>query len=366
MARYLIRLVIMDAKVITVRTLGKQTSKDELPFVEKHRPQEISDVVGQDHITNTLMALLDAKQLPHLLFYGPPGVGKTSLALAVAHKLNGLKLGLLTIMINASDKNDIKTVRKEIHTFVNSKSLWESHKIKFVILDEVDHLGSDAQLALRQMIEKYSRGSRFCLICNDQNKLIPALQSRCARFRFNPLSQESMVEKLNLICVQENILYQPDVLATIVKISNGDMRTGFSILESIQNEKKFQMNDTLTKNQPDEELKVSITDVYTLTGKPTSEDIVYVFNLLLNETLHDSYNGIQELMIRKEYSLYDLLYSLHEVILYSATFQNEVLGFIILEFGKLELQINNTSHPLLQLGALVGIFAKVALKLTSL
>jgi replication factor C subunit 3/5 len=146
---------------------------------------------------------IDNKNMPHLLFYGPPGTGKTSCMLAVAKELYGpTAYKHMTLELNASDDRGINVVRDQIKSFCSTQQLM-SKGVKLVILDECDSMTSAAQFALRRIVEKYSKTTRFCLICNYVAKIIPALQSRCTRFRFGPLKDDAVMSKLESIVASE-------------------------------------------------------------------------------------------------------------------------------------------------------------------
>ncbi len=163
--------------------------RDHLPFVEKFRPSSLDDIVSHTEIISTVTKFVDEKKLPHLLFHGPPGTGKTSSIIAIAKKMFGKNYKNSTLELNASDERGIDVVRNQIKSFCATQQIM-SKGIKLVILDECDAITSSAQFALRRIIEKYTKTTRFCLICNYVSKIIPALQSRCTRFRFSPLSPE--------------------------------------------------------------------------------------------------------------------------------------------------------------------------------
>lgn len=147
--------------------------------------------------------LIDAGKLPHLLFYGPPGTGKTSTILACAKRLYGeKKWRSMTLVLNASDDRGIGVVREQVKGFAETKKLF-STGVKLIILDEADAMTADAQFALRRVIERYTKNTRFCLICNYVSRIIPALQSRCTRFRFPPLKRIEMETRLREIVALE-------------------------------------------------------------------------------------------------------------------------------------------------------------------
>ena len=182
--------------------------------------------------------------MPHLLFHGPPGTGKTSCMIAIAKEIYGAKYYRnMTLELNASDDRGINVVRDQIKSFCSTQQLM-SRGVKLVILDECDSMTSAAQFALRRskwddklinnclVVEKYSKTTRFCLICNYVAKIIPALQSRCTRFRFGPLNDQSVSIKLDEVCKSEEILLDDEASAAIVRLAGGDMRKVLNILES--------------------------------------------------------------------------------------------------------------------------------------
>jgi replication factor C subunit 3/5 len=178
-----------------------------LPWVEKYRPQTIDEIISHDQNIEAIKKMLAGGSLPHLLFHGTPGTGKTSLILAIANELYGNSKNLMIMKLDASDDRGINSVREEIKGFAEKVNMF--HKgVKLIILDEADSMTFDAQFALRRIIEKYSRTTRFCLICNYENKIIPAIRSRCANFRFSPISQIHVNKKLSYICEKENLTYE--------------------------------------------------------------------------------------------------------------------------------------------------------------
>ncbi|CAL9773392.1 unnamed protein product [Musa acuminata subsp. burmannicoides] len=168
-----------------------------VPWVEKYRPQSLADVAAHRDIIDTIDRLTSENRLPHLLLYGPPGTGKTSTILAVARKLYGMQYKNMILELNASDDRGIDVVRQQIQDFASARSLSFGPKstVKLVLLDEADAMTKDAQFALRRVIEKHTKSTRFALICNHVNKIIPALQSRCTRFRFAPLDSSNIRER---------------------------------------------------------------------------------------------------------------------------------------------------------------------------
>jgi replication factor C subunit 2/4 len=193
-----------------------------IPWVEKYRPRTIDEISHQDEVVRTLRKCLETGNLPHLLFYGPPGTGKTSTILALARQLFGAELMRERVLeLNASDERGIDVIRNKVKRFaqvsVTSQPIAGAQSdaqqstavrvpgYKLIVLDEVDNMSSDAQNALRRIIEMYSHVTRFCLICNYISKVIDPLTSRCAKFRFQPLPLESVKLRLTHICTEEKI-----------------------------------------------------------------------------------------------------------------------------------------------------------------
>lgn len=161
------------------------------------------DRTASTYFSTSVNRFINQKQLPHLLFYGPPGTGKTSTILACARQLySPAHFKSMVLELNASDDRGIGIVRGQILNFASTRTIF-CGTFKLIILDEADAMTNDAQNALRRIIEKYTENVRFCIICNYLSKIIPALQSRCTRFRFAPLSTEQMLPRLNKIIQEE-------------------------------------------------------------------------------------------------------------------------------------------------------------------
>lgn len=197
---------------------------------EKYRPEKISDVVGQPTVVKMIQSLVNKAKLepeymlPHLLFEGPPGVGKTSTAHAIARELD-----VEVKELNASLYRTIETVRETILKFARHASLYQKRKV--IILDEVDGLWADAQISLNRVMEKLHHNVIFILCCNDSKKVNRTLKSRCANVHFLPLQEKDMIEALSNICRTENMQFQRKSLESIVRSAEGDLRQAINNLE---------------------------------------------------------------------------------------------------------------------------------------
>ncbi|MEM2948260.1 MAG: replication factor C small subunit [Candidatus Anstonellales archaeon] len=203
---------------------------DILPWVEKYRPKKLDEVIGQEHILPLLKSFVEKKSMPHLLFAGPPGVGKTTVALALAHELFGENYKTNFAELNASDERGIDVVRGKIKDFARSLSVGGS-PFKIIFLDESDALTADAQQALRRTMELYSNVTRFILSCNYSSKIIEPIQSRTAVLRFFPLKEEDVKKMINKIAHAESLKVDDKAFEAIYYISEGDMRKAINILQ---------------------------------------------------------------------------------------------------------------------------------------
>ncbi|XP_053675398.1 replication factor C subunit 4 [Anopheles nili] len=216
---------------------GKR-AKHSVPWVEKYRPKSVDDVVEQAEVVAVLRECLSTTDLPNLLLYGPPGTGKTSTILAAARQLFGDMFKERILELNASDDRGIAVIRNKVKTFaqLTASGTRADGKpcppFKIVILDEADAMTHAAQAALRRTMEKETKTTRFCLVCNYVSRIIEPITSRCTKFRFKPLGEEKVIERLRYICGQENVDVDEDVYKDIVNISGGDLRRAITTIQS--------------------------------------------------------------------------------------------------------------------------------------
>lgn len=214
---------------------AKETDLANLMWSEKYRPKKLKEVVDQKEIIKGISNLIKSPDIPHMLFAGPAGVGKTTTALCIAMELLGEEWRKNTLELNASDERGIKMVRERVKEFAASIKLADDKefgKPKIIILDEADEMTSEAQTALRRIIEDSARTTRFIIICNYLSQIIEPIQSRCVVFRFRRLPKEDVIDYLKMICEQQKVKYDEKALAQIYEATGGDLRHSINIMQA--------------------------------------------------------------------------------------------------------------------------------------
>ncbi len=225
-------------------------------WVEKHRPATVGQIRGQSVVIDRLRAYSEQGTFPHLLFAGPPGTGKTTAALALTRDVFGEAYRDNTLEMNASDERGIDSIRNTVKQFAKTTPLGGA-TFKVIFLDEADALTSDAQGALRRIMEQYSETCRFILSCNYSSKIIEPIQSRCAVFRFRPLASDQIDKQIAEISKAENVKLDEDAKEAIVHVSRGDMRkaiTSLQVAASLSNHITRELIYETTATAPPEDL----------------------------------------------------------------------------------------------------------------
>ncbi|TPX47045.1 hypothetical protein SeMB42_g03491 [Synchytrium endobioticum] len=312
---------------------GRATDEN-LPWVEKYRPSTLDELISHRDIISTITKLIDENRLPHLLLYGPPGTGKTSTVLACAKRMYGLKWRAMVLELNASDDRGIDAVRDQIKTFAESMSIFKTG-VKMVILDEADNMTQAAQAALRRVIEKYTKNVRFCLICNYVSKIIPAVQSRCTRFRFGPLVLEQIEPRLNAIVVKENVTMTTDGKNALLRLCKGDMRRVLNVLQATH--AAFGI--------------VSEETVYTCTGAPLPKDIERMLGWMFENDYSEAFANMERLKIDKGLALADIIGDLSSLVL-KTDLPPPSRVYLLEKFAEIELNISTGCSEKIQSGGL--------------
>jgi len=233
-------------------------------WIEKYRPQKLADIVGQEEIVERLSSYVRTGNLPHLLFTGSAGVGKTTAAVALAKEFFMDSWQMNFRELNASDERGIDVVRNQIKQFARTTPLGEA-TFKILFLDEADALTTDAQAALRRTMESYAQTCRFILSCNYSSKIIDPIQSRCAIYRFKPLGPEAVKEEVCRIATREGLTITPGAMDAIVYIAQGDMRKAINAVQgaaiispSIDEKRVYAITSTARPDEINELLGLSL------------------------------------------------------------------------------------------------------------
>jgi len=336
-----------------------------VPWVEKYRPTTLEDVAAHKDIVDTVKRLVEENKLPHLLLYGPPGTGKTSMILAIAKQIYGKRANQMCLHLNASDARGIDVVRNDIQGFASTRNISfafkkpdsssssssSSGEFKLVILDECDAMTNDAQFALRRIIEKYTKNTRFCLICNYVNKVIPALQSRCTRFRFCPLPAQYVKERLTFIMDKEGVKTSVEGMDVddgesddggvdaVVRLSKGDMRRALNLVQTMAMSGKV----------------VTEENVYACTGQTRPKQVKEILRVLLNSSFSECMRVLGGMQQEEGFALVDILQDLYGE-LKKVGLPKGVRSDLLDKLADLEFNLSGSCTEKIQLGGLVGTF----------
>tara|TARA_Y100001970_G_C14237295_1_gene862611 strand:+ start:1736 stop:2677 length:942 start_codon:yes stop_codon:yes gene_type:complete len=265
-----------------------------IPWVEKYRPQNFNDIVLDSYNKILLKNIIENEYFPNLLFYGPPGTGKTTTIINLIDEYTKLYSSHknskeLLIHLNASDERGIDTIRNQILTFVSSKNLFNKG-IKFVILDEVDYMTKNAQLALKHLLSSYDN-VRFCLICNYISRIDESLQNEFLRIRFNKLPESNIISFLQKINKNENLNLSSDKLQNIQYIFKSDIRSMINYIQTNQetikkstilNKSKFEELDKLIKKKNIKKIVTHIEKLSIETNSNINQIIKKYVNYIIN------------------------------------------------------------------------------------
>lgn len=311
--------------------------------VEKYRPVSLDDVYGQNDVVKIVRRFVNDGRLPHLLFYGPPGTGKTSTIIALAREIYGKNYKNMVLELNASDDRGIDVVRDQIKNFASTMQIF-SQGFKLIILDEADSMTNVAQNALRRVIEKYTKNTRFCILANYSHKLNPALISRCTRFRFQPLKQEAIRQRLEPVIKQEHLKIQPDAFDAVLKLSQGDMRRALNVLQSCK--------ASLNPENPNDDIDLDM--IYNCIGAPNPTDVETVLDSILKDDWSSSYSTVQLMKKSKGLALVDLIEGFVE-ILNNYEMKPKTRVELLKGLSDLEYAISRGGRDKVQTSACIGV-----------
>ena len=308
-------------------------------WIEKYRPKTLDDVIGQDEIIERLKAYVKNKSVPHLIFAGPAGTGKTTSALALAREMFGDNWRQNCNELNASDERGIGIVRGKIKDFARTAPIGKT-QFKIIFLDEADSLTSDAQAALRRTIERYTHICRFILSVNYSSRIIEPIQSRCTVFRFRPIKADDIKKYMRKIASNEKLEITPDGLETLIFISRGDLRKAVNIL---------QVGASVGK-------KITAELIYETSATAKPEDVKALINAALSGNFMVSRNKLYDLLIKYGLSGEDIIKQIHQTI-FDLTLSDESKVRLIEKTGETEFRMMEGSNEHIQLEALLAQFA---------
>jgi replication factor C subunit 2/4 len=316
----------------------------DLPWIEKYRPKELNDVIYQEEITLMIQNILvnttyQNCNIPHLIFYGLSGCGKTTVALIIARQIFKHKYNERVLELNASNERGIKVVRDKIKKFAkqaidtNNTEKDNIPPIKLIILDEADAMTDDSQFALRRIIEMYSKTTRFILICNYITRIIEPLASRCTKFRFKPINLDGMSKIIKNLSDKEKFMIAENVVEKIYNITKGDLRKAINI---IQQAKYLDYN------------KIKLDTINEIGGLVTDKNI----DKIINETINTDYQKIQQIIknfLADGYSVSQYINELVEYIVKTNLFSEDLKGFILFKLSEIEYNLNKRGDEYIQM-----------------
>lgn len=309
-------------------------------WTEKYRPDTLDDIVNHEHVTQRLKAFVEDESLPHLLFTGPAGTGKSASALAIAKDMFGEKWRSNVLELNASDTRGIDIVRNQVKDFARSKAVGDV-PFKIIILDEADALTPEAQHALRRTMENYTETARFILICNYSSKIIDPIRSRCSIFRFPRLEKEDASRLLERICEEEDVKYNKSGLDAIFSVTRGDLRKSINLLQSV----------SATDKEVTEEV------VYEVSSQAKPDAVDEMLEDALEGKFTEAKDKLQKLILEKGISGIDIIKEMHRQV-YDLDIEEKRKVRLVEKMGDYEFRLDEGADEQIQLEALLAQFAR--------
>ncbi len=305
-------------------------------WTEKYRPKSFAEVKGQDAVVGKIKSFVSQKNLPHLLFAGPPGVGKSTLALVAARELFGENWRQNFLELNASDERGIDVIRVKVKDFARTKAIGNV-PFKIIFLDECDALTKEAQQALRRTMENYTSTCRFILAANYSSKIIDPIQSRCAVFRFKPLPKEDVFGIIDLIAKQEGLKLDPEAKSALYDISEGDCRRLENILQSCA-----AMQDAITPEL-----------VFSMASMAQPKEIAMLLKTALEGDFVKARNFLLDTMLKYGLSGLDVVRQIQKEV-WNLGIDNREKVRLIDKCGEIEFRMVEGADEFIQLEALLA------------
>ncbi|XP_065663607.1 replication factor C subunit 2 isoform X3 [Hydra vulgaris] len=331
-----------------VPTLKKNDSADkksyELPWVEKYRPLKLTDITGNEETVKRLQVFSEQGNVPNIIIAGPPGIGKTTSILCLARQLLSTSYKDAVMELNASNERGIDVVRNKIKMFAQQKVTLPPGRHKIIILDEADSMTSGAQQALRRTMELYSKTTRFALACNQSDKIIEAIQSRCAVLRYTKLTDAQLLERLLDICEKEKVIKTDEGLEAIVFTAQGDMRQAINNLQSTHTGFGF----------------INPENVFKVCDEPHPILIKEMLNHCILSNIDEAYKVMAHLW-RLGYSAVDII-----TVIFRVCKNHDMAEFLKLEYikeiGYTHMRIAEGVNSLLQMSGMLSRLCQKSMK----
>ena len=313
-------------------------------WTEKYRPSTFEEVKGQSEIVEKIKAFVSSKNMPHLMFSGPAGVGKTTLSLVIAKQLFGENWRQNTLELNASDERGIDVVRVKVKDFARTKSIGDV-PFKLIYLDESDALTKEAQQALRRTMENYTQTCRFILSCNYSSKIIDPIQSRCAVFRFKPLSESEIYTVIDKIAAEEKLTVSADAKKALFEVCDGDCRRLENIMQSC----------AVLKNKIDPELVFSMASV----AKP--KEVRELLQIAAKGNFLEARKLLLNLMLDYGMSGLDVIKQIQKEI-WNVTLEDRKKVELVDKCGEVEFRMTEGSDEYIQLESFLAFVCLVGMR----
>lgn len=308
-------------------------------WTEKYRPTSFDEVKGQEDTIAKIRSFVKKKNMPHLLFAGPAGVGKTTLSLVIARQLFGEGWRQNFLELNASDERGIDVIRVKVKDFARTRSIGDV-PFKIIYLDECDALTREAQQALRRTMENYTQTTRFILSCNYSSKIIDPIQSRCTMFRFKPLPKDSLKGIIRKIASEEDIKIDDEAIEALYEISHGDCRKAENILQGCA-----AVANKITKDV-----------VYSLASVAEPKEIEKVLELALQKQFIKAREKLLQVMLKYSLSGVDVIKQIQKEV-WNLNIPDDKKIILIDKCGEIEFRLSEGSDEFIQLEALLAQFA---------
>ena len=312
-------------------------------WAEKYRPQNLDQMINQKEIVSRFNTFVEEKNLPHLLLVGPAGVGKTTSILALARDLYGPGYRNFILELNASDERGIGVVREKVKNFARTAAIASPVSFKILIMDEADHLTSDAQHALRRTMEIYTKTCRFCLIGNYSENIIDPIQSRCSVFRFSPLEESDLKNYIQQIADKENLDIAEEGLDAIYQASKGDVRKSINLLQAAAANQKL----------------IDDVAIYNLLGNVSPEKVKEMLEVALDGRFLESRELLRELLIDQGLAPDDIIRNIYREIMRHSTLSEQMKVKLSDTIGEVDYRLTQGSRAEIQLSTLLAHLALI-------